>query len=86
MKDAQSRSKPPKFTYAAFRVSGIPGARGYHLTSPGGAGDNVLFADGPFVYFVGFGWSAKTKNMPTRAQLIAAAARVYKRVRGHPPA
>jgi hypothetical protein len=83
-RDSQSTSKPPKFTYTAFRVNGIPGARGYHLTSPGSAGDNVLFADGPFVYFVGFGWSAKTKNIPTRTQLIAAATRVYKRVRGHP--
>jgi hypothetical protein len=86
VRDEQSGSKPPKSTYTAFRVNGIPGARGYHLTSPGSAGDNVVFADGPFVYFVGFGWSAKTKDMPTRTQLIAAATRLYKRVRGRPAA
>jgi hypothetical protein len=86
VRDEQSTSKPPKSTYTAFRVNGIPGARGYHLTSRGGAGDNVVFPDGPFVYFVGFGWSAKTKNLPTRTQLIAAATRLYKRVRGHPAA
>jgi hypothetical protein len=86
VRDEQGTSKPPKFTYAAFPVKGIPGARGYHLTSPGSAGDNVVFADGPFLYFVGFGWSAKTNNVPTRTQLIAAATRLYKRVRGHPAA
>jgi len=36
------------------------------------------------VYLVGFGWSAKLKNTPTRAQLLAAAARLYKRTRGNP--
>lgn len=78
-----STSKPP-VSSTAFRVSGIPGARGYHLAGPGGAGDNVVFADGRFVYLVGFGWSARPKNTPTRAQLLAAAARLYKRTRGHP--
>jgi hypothetical protein len=86
VRDAASMSKPPKRSYTAFPVGGIPGARGYHLTSPGGVGDNVLFADGPFVYFVGFGWSGNPKSRPTRAQLLAAATRVYKRIHGHPPA
>jgi hypothetical protein len=84
-REAASASKPPR-TYTAFRVSGIPGARGYHLTSSGGVGDNVVFADGPFVYFVGFGWTGRPRNRPTRAQLLAAATKLYKRTRGHPPA
>jgi hypothetical protein len=71
---------------AAFPVGGIPDARGYHLAGSGSGGDNVVFADGPFVYLVGVGWSAKAKNTPTRAQLIAAATRLYKRLHGHPPA
>jgi hypothetical protein len=86
VREAASTSKPPARSYTAFPVSGIPGARGYHLTSPGGAGDNVVFADGPFLYFVGFGWSGKAQNRPTRAQLFAAAARLYKRTHGHAPA
>jgi hypothetical protein len=73
-------------TYAAFAVSGIPAARGYRLGSPSGAGDNVQFADGPFVYLVGEGWFGNPKNRPTRANLIAAATRLYERVHGHPPA
>ena len=84
--DAANTNLPPAYSYAAFPVFGLPAAHGYHLTSPGGAGENLVFADGPFVYFVGFGWSTKTKNMPTRGQLIAAAKRLYKRVHGHPAA
>jgi hypothetical protein len=86
VREAASTSKPPARSYTAFSVSGIPGARGYHLTSPGGVGDNVVFADGQLLYFVGFGWSGKAQNRPTRAQLLAAAARLYKRTHGHPPA
>jgi hypothetical protein len=40
-----ARPKPPG-TYTAFRVRGIPGARGYHLSSRGSAGDNVVFVVG----------------------------------------
>jgi hypothetical protein len=86
VRDAASSSKPPSSTYTAFQVAGIPGAHGYHLTSPGGVGDNVVFADGPFVYFVGVGWKTGTAHPPARAQLLAAAARLYLRVRGHPAA
>ena len=85
VRDAASPGKRPR-SYTAFRVSGIPGARGYHLTSSSGSGDNVVFADGPFVYFVGFGWTGQPKNRPTRAELLAAATRLYIRTRGHPPA
>jgi len=84
VRDLQNAKPPP--TYAAFAVSGIPAARGFHLGGPSGAGDNVQFADGPFVYLVGDGWTGNPKNRPTKANLIAAATRLYKRVHGHPPA
>jgi hypothetical protein len=84
--NVREAASQPQSSYTAFRVSGIPGARGYHLTSSGGSGDNVVFADGPFLYFVGFGWTGQPKNRPTRAQLLAAATRLYTRTRGHPPA
>jgi hypothetical protein len=86
VREAASTSKPPARSNTAFPVSGIPGARGYHLTSPGGVGDNIVFADQQFLYFVGFGWSGKAQNRPTRAQLLAAATRLYNRTRGHPSA
>jgi hypothetical protein len=83
VQDARTTSKPPD-TYTAFKVSGIPSARGYYLTSPGGDGDNIVFAAGPYLYFLGVGWSAKPKNTPTEGQLVAAATRLYKRIKGHP--
>jgi hypothetical protein len=82
---AKTSLKPPN-TYTAFQVAGIPGARGYSASSAGGAGDNLVFTDGPFLYFVGFGWTSKPKNLPTQAQLVDAASRLYKRVHGHPAA
>lgn len=85
VQDAKTSLKPPN-TYMAFQVTGIPGARGYYGSSAGGGGDNLVFTDGPFLYFLGFGWSAKPKNLPTQAQLVAAASRLYKRVHGHPAA
>jgi hypothetical protein len=85
VRDTKNTAKPPA-SYAAFAVSGITGARGYQLVGPSGGGDNVQFADGPFVYLVAFGWTGNPKNRPTRANLIAAATRLYKRVHGHPPA
>jgi hypothetical protein len=65
-----------------FNVRGIPKASAFRLgTSSSGGGDNILFADGRFLYFVGVGWSPGAK--PARAALIAAAQTLYKRVRGH---
>jgi hypothetical protein len=84
VRDASTTSKSPD-TYTAFKVREIPDARGYYLTSPSGDGDNVVFAAGPYLYFLGVGWSAKPKNTPTKAQLVTAATRLYKRVEGHPP-
>ncbi len=64
---------------SAFTVSGIPGARGfgYHGSTTDA---NVAFAVGPYYYLVGF--STGGAGGPTRAQLIAAAQSLYRRVRG----
>jgi hypothetical protein len=51
-------------TYTAFSVAAIPGARGFHAVGGGFVGDNILFADGPFLYLVGDGWSAGVKEPP----------------------
>jgi hypothetical protein len=70
--------------FTPYAVSGIPGARGYGLRGGGQAGENVFFADGPFLYLVGVGWPTSGTHQPTRAGLIAAATRLYERVHGHP--
>jgi hypothetical protein len=64
-----------------FVVAGIPSASAFRLGTSSSGGDNILFSDGRFLYFVGVGWSTGAK--PARAALIAAAQTLYKRVRGH---
>ena len=66
-----------------FSVKTIPGAVGYDLTNPTSSGENVLFADGPFLYIVGYGWYGSARN-PKHAALVEAATKLYARVRGHP--
>ena len=71
-----------------FSVHAIPGAVGFGSSNPNGTsggGENVVFADGPFFYLVGNGWSGSTHN-PRHAALIEAATTLYERVRGHPAA
>jgi hypothetical protein len=75
---------PPGGTYKAFAVAGIPGARGFDLSSGGSAGANVAWADGPFYYLVGAGSAQGAAHPPTHAQVIAAATVLYRRVHGHP--
>jgi hypothetical protein len=65
-------------------VPGIPGAHGFSNTTTGGSGHNIIFADGSFTYHIGVGWFPQAKKPPTRAQLITATARLYKRVRALP--
>jgi hypothetical protein len=77
---ARILNEKPGYSYKAFKVNGIPGARGLHDTHPGGAGDNILFSDGRFLYLVGDGWAAAAKSPPTRTHLLAAAMRLYRRV------
>lgn len=71
-------------TYTPFAVYAIPGAHGFTKQAEDGAGHNIIFADGPFTYHLGVGWGAQVKDTPTRAQLIAAATALYKRVHGRP--
>lgn len=74
---------PPSGRFTTFPVSGIPGAIGWQITSPSVIGINVLFADGPFYYGVGSGYPPNTHNAPTRAEVIAVASALYRRVHGH---
>jgi hypothetical protein len=67
-----------------FVVDGIPAASAFRLGTSSSGGDNVLFSDGRFLYFVGIGWS--TGGKPARAALMAAARSLYKRVHSHPAA
>jgi hypothetical protein len=70
-------------SFSAFPVPAIPGAEGYRVSGGGSVGENIFFADGPFLYLVGQGWSSADTNPPTRAALITAATTLYRRVRGH---
>jgi hypothetical protein len=61
----------------AFAVPGIPGAHGFGSSTAKPPDANIAFSVGAYYYLVGFGSSA-----PTRSQLITAAQRLYRRVRG----
>jgi hypothetical protein len=71
-------------SFSAFSIPAIPGARGYRVSGGGSVGENIFFADGPFLYLVGQGWSSADTHAPTRAGLIAAATTLFRRVHGHP--
>ena len=71
-------------SFSAFSVPGIPGARGYRVSGGGGIGENIYFADGPFLYLVGQGFTSVDKNPPTRAGLITAVRALSRRVHAHP--
>jgi hypothetical protein len=77
----ETRSDTSHGSAARFVVGGIPRASAFRLDTSSDGGDNVLFSDGRFLYFVGDGWS--TGGKPARAALIAAAQSLYRRVRGH---
>lgn len=64
---------------ATFTDAAVPGSRGYEVSGNGGHGANILFADGPFVYLVGEGWSDGS-TAPPRSGLLAALTHLYKRV------
>jgi hypothetical protein len=66
-----------------FRVKAIPGAVGYGFSGSGEGGENPLFADGPFLYIVGYGWLGSAHNSKHSA-LIDAATKLYARLHGHP--
>jgi len=63
---------------ARFAVPGVPGAQGF--AAPG-AGFNVAFADGSYCYLIGAqAFRAGTPGGPTRAALVVASQRLYRRV------
>jgi hypothetical protein len=70
-------------TWTRFAVPGIPGARGFELIHGATGGCNVGFTDGPFYYIIGAGWLGGSRNAVSRAQLIASALVLYRRVHGH---
>lgn len=81
-RELAQNSRPPagQGAYAAFSVPAIPGARGFDASGGGGAGHNVAFADGPYYYLVGAGFAIGASNPPSRAQVVAAATALYRRV------
>jgi hypothetical protein len=68
---------------SAYSVAAVPDARGYHVTGPGTVDDNVLFADGPFLYLVGEAWPSGMYGAAARAGFVAGVTKLYKRVHGH---
>jgi hypothetical protein len=68
-------------TFTTFADPQVPGARGYRTLGSGFSGDNVLFADGPYLYLLGQGWGSSEKE-PPRAALFAAVRTLYARVHG----
>jgi hypothetical protein len=66
-----------------FRVKAIPGAVGFSVIGSGEGSENVLFADGPFLYTVGYGWIGNAR-ISKHSALIGAATKLYTRVHGHP--
>jgi hypothetical protein len=69
-----------KAIFTPFSVTGIPGARGFDLSSTGSAGHNIAFADGRYFYLLGVGWPAGTINPASRELLAIVAAMYYQRV------
>jgi hypothetical protein len=63
---------------------GDPQGSGYRVSGGGSVGENIFFAEGPFLSLVGHGWSSADKNPPTRRGLITAVTTLYQRVHGHP--
>jgi hypothetical protein len=82
--DLQAQTSASRGSFSRFSIPAIPGSKGFRVSGGGSGAENFLFADGPFVYLIGQGWSAAEKNPPTHAGLIAAVTKLYKRVHGHP--
>jgi hypothetical protein len=78
---AQIREVKALGPVASFAVPGIPSAVGFGGSKAGNSGANVAFAKGAYYYLVGAGWpTVGNPSPPTRAGLIAAAQRLYRRV------
>jgi hypothetical protein len=79
-----AENKAARGSFSAFSVPAIPGARGFRVSGGSAVGENIFFADGPFLYLVGQGFSSAATHPPTRAGLITAVTTLYRRVHGHP--
>jgi hypothetical protein len=77
---AQSRMAKAAGPVTTFSVAGIPGAFGFGGSRRENSGENVAFTKGSYYYLVGAGWPTATHSPPTRASVIAAAQRLYRRV------
>jgi len=75
---AAARRGPAGLT--TFPVAGIPGARGFALAGGGSQEYKVAFTDGPYLHLAGIGFVAGAVRHPSKAQLVAAAAALYRRV------
>lgn len=75
MRSAAQGAKP-------FTVSGITGAQGFGGAHGRITGVNVAFATGPYYYLVGAGWPTGSPSPPTRAEVVAAAEHLYRRLYG----
>lgn len=62
-----------------FKVARIPGAFGFGSSSDA----NIVFADGDYTYLVGAGWAPAAPHPLSRAQVVAAAQLLYRRVHHH---
>jgi hypothetical protein len=75
----------PDQRFVPLAVPGIPGARGVDVHTPGvGGGHNIAFAGGPFFYVVAAAYQGSEQRPRIRAEVIAAAAALYARVRDLP--
>ena len=77
---AQIQNSKASAGFKAFPVPGIRGARGFDQSDGQSSGHNVAFTDGVYYYLVGAGWPTGTPSPPTRAKVISAAQRLYRRV------
>jgi hypothetical protein len=67
-----------------FGLTGIPGAHVFVTTRRDSTNVAAVFADGRYAYVIEAVRPRKTRR-PARAELTAAARRLYARVHGHPP-
>ncbi len=65
--------------WSYFRVTQIPGARGFQAQGGTQGGRNIAFVDGPYYYVVGVGWQGMANAVPV-PKLIAAAIILYHHV------
>ena len=61
-------------------LAGIPGARGFMVSSGGAKRYSVLFSDGGCLHVVTVGFSSSAAEQPSRSRVAGVAAALYRRV------